>query len=181
MAPPFDHFMFRLIIKAPDGGVNEEQFENLDDLVWSKRHHLQLRHSFLKAASPIRNKLPLPLPDVIASTTAPDANDSGTEVRESSRDPPPSEQGCQMAIAGFLDRLCLALRASGLWLRYAGLQNLIPFFPWIAPHTLHHGAMRGKEGIKFCHLATMLQRLKDYLESLTQAGRGQRSRLDQMT
>ena len=29
--------------------------------------------------------------------------------------------------------LCLALRASGLWLRYAALQNLIPSFPWIAP------------------------------------------------
>ena len=27
--------------------------------------------------------------------------------------------GCQMAIAGFLDRMCLALQASGLWLRYA--------------------------------------------------------------
>ena len=38
-----------------------------------------------------------------------------------------------MAIAGFLDHMCLALRASGLWLRYATLQNLIPSFPWIAP------------------------------------------------
>ena len=62
--------------------------------------------------------------------------------------------GCQMAIARFLDRMCLALRASGLWLRYAALQNLIPSFPWIAPHALHPGAIRGKEGIKFCHLAT---------------------------
>ena len=32
--------------------------------------------------------------------------------------------GCQMAIARFLDHMCLALRASGLWLRYAALQNL---------------------------------------------------------
>ena len=40
--------------------------------------------------------------------------------------------GCQMAIARFLDRLCLALQASGLWLSYATLQNLIPSFPWIA-------------------------------------------------
>ena len=55
----------------------------------------------------------------------------------------------------FLDRLCLALRASGLWLRYAALQNLIPSFPWIAPHALHPGAIQGKEGIKFCHLATL--------------------------
>ena len=43
------------------------------------------------------------------------------------------EHGCQMAIAGFLDRMCLALRASRLWLRYAALQNLIPSFPLIAP------------------------------------------------
>ena len=41
--------------------------------------------------------------------------------------------GCQMAIARFLDRMCLALWASGLWLRSATLQNLIPSFPWIAP------------------------------------------------
>ena len=40
--------------------------------------------------------------------------------------------GGQMAIAGFLDCMCLALWASGLWLRYAALQNLIPSFPWIA-------------------------------------------------
>ena len=41
------------------------------------------------------------------------------------------EHGCQMAIARFLDRMCLALLASGLWLRYATQQNLIPSFPWI--------------------------------------------------
>ena len=44
--------------------------------------------------------------------------------------------GCQMAMAGFLDcmcRMCLALRASGLWLRYATLQNLFPSFPSILP------------------------------------------------
>ena len=29
------------------------------------------------------------------------------------------KHGCQMALARFLDRMCLALRASGLWLRYA--------------------------------------------------------------
>ena len=29
--------------------------------------------------------------------------------------------------------MCLALRATGLWLGYAMLQNLIPSFPWIAP------------------------------------------------
>ena len=51
--------------------------------------------------------------------------------------------------------MCLALRASGLWLRYAALQNLIPSFPWIVPHTLHPGAIQGKEGIKFCYLATL--------------------------
>ena len=31
--------------------------------------------------------------------------------------------GCQIVIARFKDRMCLALRASGLWLRYAALQN----------------------------------------------------------
>ena len=35
-----------------------------------------------------------------------------------------------MAIAGFLDGMCLALRASGTM---ATLQNLIPSFLWIAP------------------------------------------------
>ena len=46
-----------------------------------------------------------------------------------------SRHGCQMAKTRFSDRMCLALRASGLWLRYATLQNLIPSFPWIAPPT----------------------------------------------
>ena len=44
-----------------------------------------------------------------------------------------SPHGCQMAIARFLDCMRLALRASGLWLCYAMLHNLIPSFPWIAP------------------------------------------------
>ena len=43
------------------------------------------------------------------------------------------KHSCQMAIARFLDRMCLALQASGLWLRYATLQILIPSFPWIVP------------------------------------------------
>ena len=43
------------------------------------------------------------------------------------------DHGCQMATARFLNHMCLALPASGLWLRYATLQNLIPSFPWIAP------------------------------------------------
>ena len=38
-----------------------------------------------------------------------------------------------MAIAIFRDCMRLALWASGLWLRYTLLQNLIPSFPWIAP------------------------------------------------
>ena len=44
-----------------------------------------------------------------------------------------TNHGCQMAIVRFLDRMCLALLASGLWFHYATLQNLIPSFPWIAP------------------------------------------------
>ena len=42
-----------------------------------------------------------------------------------------------MAFAKYLDHMFLALWASGLWLRYATLQNLIPSL------------------IKFCHLATI--------------------------
>ena len=51
--------------------------------------------------------------------------------------------------------MCLPLRASGLWLRYATLQNLIPSYLGLRPHALHPGAIQGKEGIKFCHLATL--------------------------
>ena len=69
---------------------------------------------------------------------------------------PPRSHGCQMAIARFFGRRYLALGLEGLWLRYATLQNLIPSFPWIAPHALHPGAIQGKEGTKFCHLATLL-------------------------
>ena len=64
------------------------------------------------------------------------------------------KHGCQMAISRFLDCMCLALRASGLWLRSASLQNLIPSFPWIASSTLAQS--KEKEGIKFCHLATSI-------------------------
>ena len=68
--------------------------------------------------------------------------------------------GCQVTIARFLDCMCLALRAAGLWLRYATLQNLIPSFPW-------------KGGIKFCHLATLdlvyLHRRRKYVRSYAYA------------
>ena len=60
------------------------------------------------------------------------------------------DHGCQMAIARFLDRMCLALRASGLWLRHAMLQNLIPSLPWIAPGWRARG-----HNSKFCYLATL--------------------------
>ena len=58
-----------------------------------------------------------------------------------------SLHGCQMVIGRFLDPMCLALRASGLRLRYATS---------LRPHTLHPGAIQGKEGIEFFHLATLL-------------------------
>ena len=67
-------------------------------------------------------------------------------------------QCCQMAAAKFLDRLYLALWASGLWLRYATLQNLILSFPWIAPPALQPGTVQETEVIKFCHLATLIQK-----------------------
>ena len=50
-------FLHRLVDKTPNGVVNEELFENLDDLVWNKRHQLQLRHNFLKAESPLREEV----------------------------------------------------------------------------------------------------------------------------
>ena len=60
--------------------------------------------------------------------------------------------GCQMAIAGLLDRMCLALWASGLWLRYAALQILIPSFPWIAPPRPPpwHNTRKGRDQILHC-------------------------------
>ena len=63
--------------------------------------------------------------------------------------------GYQLGIAKFLDSWLLALWASGLCLRYATLHNLISSFPWIAPTALHPGTIQGKEGINFCHLATL--------------------------
>ena len=44
---------------------------------------------------------------------------------------------------------------SCLSLKVAKWQNLIPCFPWIAPGWRGGGAIQGKEGIKFCHLATL--------------------------
>ena len=38
---------------------------------------------------------------------------------------------------------------SGLWLRYATLQNLIPSFPFIAPHAHHPGAIQGRKASNF--------------------------------
>ena len=55
---------------------------------------------------------------------------------------PSQRHGCQMAIAGFLARMSLALLASGLWLCYTTLQNWIPSFPRIAP-----GWRKGREPI----------------------------------
>ena len=77
-----------------------------------------------------------------------------------------------MAAARILDCMCLALQASRLWLRYATLQNLIASFPWIALHALHPGAIQGKEGIKFCHLATLMSKSAtcDVIWSLMRGG-----------
>ena len=56
---------------------------------------------------------------------------------------------------------------SGFWTmappRYR--QNMIPSFPWIAPPALHPGAIPGKEGIKFCHLATLERKDKTRSEA----------------
>ena len=65
------------------------------------------------------------------------------------------EHGCQMVIARIYDCMCLALWAwrTMALLRYAA--KFDPFLSWIAPPTLHPGAIQGKEGIKFCYLATL--------------------------
>ena len=42
------------------------------------------------------------------------------------------KHGCQMAIARFLDRICLALWASGLWLYYAALQSKLCYLATLA-------------------------------------------------
>ena len=57
--------------------------------------------------------------------------------------PDAGHHSCQMAIASYLDRMCLALRA---WRTMAPLR---------CAHALHPGAIQGKEGIKFCHLVTL--------------------------
>ena len=57
----------------------------------------------------------------------------GEALKMRSENRGPFMVACQMATARFLDCMYLALRASGLWLRYATLQNLIPSFAWIAP------------------------------------------------
>ena len=65
--------------------------------------------------------------------------------------------GCQMAKAGLLDRMCLALRAGRTMAPLCCAAKFDPFLSLheLRPHTLHPGAIQGKEGIKFCHLATM--------------------------
>ena len=70
-----------------------------------------------------------------------------TEGARTNKDGYP-EHGCQMAIARFLDYMCLALWACRTMapLRYAAklygtLQNLIPSFPWIAPGWRAEGAI----------------------------------------
>ena len=62
-----------------------------------------------------------------------------------------------------------AFSPSGLkdWLYYALLQNLIPSFPWIAPPALHPGAIQGKGGIKFCHLANLVSQVNNAEECRT--------------
>ena len=46
-------------------------------------------------------------------------------------------------------RMCLALPAFGLWLRYATLQNLIPSFPWIVPGWRAGAQSKGSKGSNF--------------------------------
>ena len=63
-------------------------------------------------------------------------------------------RGCQMALAKFLDCICLALQALKDY-GSATVRCKISSLPFLAPHTLQPGQIQGKEGIKFCHLATL--------------------------
>ena len=45
--------------------------------------------------------------------------------------------------------MCLARRASGLWLRYATLQNLIPFFPGLRPPPSTLAQSKERKGSNF--------------------------------
>ena len=47
------------------------------------------------------------------------------------------------------------------------LQNLIPYFPRTAPPALHPDTIQGKEGIKFCHLASLLVKSSRLLQALS--------------
>ena len=68
-----------------------------------------------------------------------------------------SRHGCQMAIARFFERMCLALRASRTMapLRYAAKFDPFLSLDFASTHALHPGTIQGKEGTKFCHLATL--------------------------
>ena len=59
------------------------------------------------------------------------------------------DHGCQMAVARFLDHMCLALGVSGPWIRYATLLNLIPSFPWIAPKPSILAQSKERKGSNF--------------------------------
>ena len=52
---------------------------------------------------------------------------------------------------------------SGFW-TIAPLCYAAKFDPFLSlrPHALHPGAIQGKEGIKFCHLATMCEMGRDF-------------------
>ena len=70
------------------------------------------------------------------------------------------QHGCQMATGVWpfgLEELCL---------RYATLRCEI----WIAPLALQPSAIQGKEGIKFCHLATLLSRCVEFFSFLNMDG-----------
>ena len=78
------------------------------------------------------------------------------EIENGAKDIHPARHGCQMAIARFLDRMCMV--PSGFWtvapLRYTA--KLDPFLSLdCTSQALHPGAIQGNEGIKFCYLATL--------------------------
>ena len=84
--------------------------------------HLSLLFVSFSSALPNSGFNEIPLKEVSRSPLSPHSGfihtiEAGLEKER--------RHGCQMANARFLDSMCLALQASGLWLRFATLQNLL--------------------------------------------------------
>ena len=83
-----------------------------------------------------------------------------------------------MAIAGFLARICLALLASGLWLRCATLQNCPP--PWRNPRKgrdqiLPSGILDKVDPFTMGYEAEVIKLMKEWRDERSEEDKGQTS------